>query len=343
MNLKAISTRYIYFLAVAMLVCNIYIPLHYRTPYPKPLGPQFTKKIKDERIREIEVSRPNFVLIGDSTLEEGVDQSLLTQTLGEETYKMSVPGSATAAWYLVMKNIVMASTHHPKYVVILFRDTMLTVPYFRTTGRYLELLDDYATDNEPVLTEIAFVSQMNPVEKFAEQYLPLYGMRWEIRARLDRRLRYTVPSLVGCPKECADGSMLSIFGRELDMTALNQMLDDSVDSLYTPDEMDFDRHINKSFLPALMELAQKNDVTLVFVRTGTLNYPSSETEPLALKKYIKALNSYLTSYDNVYFLDFAHDPRIDFSFFVDSVHFNAHGKELFTPILANELQALFKK
>ncbi len=214
MNSQPLSTRYIYFLAAIMLAGNLYIPLHYKTSYPKPLGPAFTPRVKDKHISAIDINQPQFVLIGDSTLEEAVDQPQITSDLGQETYKLAVPGSATAAWYLVMKNIVMASTHRPKYVVILFRETMLTVPYFRTTGRYLELLDDYATDNEPLLVELAFVNQMNPAEKFLEQYLPLYGMRWEIRAGLDRRLRYTIPSLMRCPKECADDAVRSIFGRD---------------------------------------------------------------------------------------------------------------------------------
>lgn len=343
MKSKILSTHYLYFLIAVLLSGNIYIPLHYKTPYPQTPGPQFTPRIKDEHISAIEINQPELVLVGDSTLEEGVDQSLLTRQLGRETYKLAVPGSATAAWYLVMKNVIMESTRRPKHVVILFRDTMLTVPYFRTTGRYLELLDDYASKNEPLLVELAFTNQMNPAEKFLEQYLPLYGMRWEIRAGLDRRLRYTVPSLLGCAKECADDAVQSIFGRELDMVALNQMMDDSVDSLYSPEEMEFDRHIDESFLPAMIDLAKENNITLIFVRTGTLNYPNSESEPLALKNYIKSLNTYLSGHTNVYFLDFAHDTRIDSTFFVDSVHFNAHGKELFTPILASEMQVILNK
>ncbi len=344
MNSKKLSTRYLYFLMIALLGVNGYISFDYKTPYPRPLGPTFTPRVKNEHIKAIDENRPEFVLIGDSTLEEGVEQSLLTQTLGRKTYKLSVRGSASAAWYLVMKNVIMKSTHHPKYVVILFRDTMLTVPYFRTTGRYLELLDDYARKNEPVLIELAFVNQMNPAEKIMEQYLPLYGMRWDIRAELDHRLRYTAPSLIGCQKDCADDSVHSIFGRELDMIALNQMIEDSVDSLYLPDEMDFARHIDTSFLPVMIDLAEDNNTTLIFVRTGTLNnYAPVNSEPLALKNYIKSLNTYLSGHDNVYFLDFAYDPRIDTSFFADSVHFNAHGKELFTPILASELQAILNK
>ncbi len=127
------------------------------------------------------------------------------------------------------------------------------------------------------------------------------------------------------------------------MVALNQMMDDSVDSLYSPEEMEFDRHIDESFLPAMIDLAKENNTTLIFVRTGTLNYQISESEPLALKNYIKSLNTYLSGHTNVYFLDFAHDPRIDSTFFVDSVHFNAHGRELFTPILASEIQVILNK
>lgn len=343
MTPKILLSRYSIYSIIVLVVSSIYLPSHYNAPYPKPLGPQFTKQIKSEPFRAIDVNQPEFVLIGDSTLYEGVDQTLLTSLVGSETYKMAVPGSATAVWYLVLKNVVVESTHRPKYVVILFRDTMLTIPYFRTTGRYLQLLDDYATKNEPLLVELAFINQMSPLEKLLEQYLPLYGMRWNIREGVDHRIRYSVASMFGCPQQCADDAVKSIFGRELDVIALSQMEADSVDSFFLPDQMDFDHKIDKSFLPAMIALANENNIGLIFVKTRTLTYPTPASEPLALRNYVKSLDAYLSEHDNVYFLDYSQDVRIKDSFFLDGLHFNQYGREEFTPILAEEFRSIINK
>jgi hypothetical protein len=342
MNHKTLLTRYIYFTFILFLLINIYIPFHYKSEYPKKLGPKFTPRVNDEHLANINKSKPELILIGDSTLGLGVNQSLLTEQSNMETYSFAVPGSATAAWYLVMKNIIPKSAEQPKYIAILFRDTMLTAPYFRTTGRYLELLDDYASKNEPLLTKLAFINQMSPLEKFSEKYIPLYGLRWEIRETLDNQLRYLSPSVLGCERECADEAIKSIFGRELNISALSQVMDDAAASLYTTEEMNFDSHIDESFLPPMLELAQKNNTTLIFVRVKTLRYHTLNDQPIALRNYINSLDTYLSSYTNVHYLDFATDERIIDSYFADAIHLNETGRDAFTLILADELSNILK-
>lgn len=343
MNHKTLLTRYIYFTIILFLIINIYIPSYYGSEYPKTLGPKFTARINDEHLGRINKSKPELILVGDSTLGLGVNQLLLTERTAMETYSLAIPGSATAAWYLAMKNIIPKSAKQPKYVVVLFRDTMLTIPYYRTTGRYLELLDDYASKNEPLLIELAFINQMSPLEKFSEQYIPLYGLRWEIRNTLDNQLRYVSPSaLAGCERECADDAVKSIFGREINVSALSQAMDDAGGTLYTPEEMDFDSHVDESFLSPMLELAQKNNTTLIFVRLKTLRYHSINDQPMALRNYISSLDTYLSTYSNVYYLDFAADERIIDSYFADGIHLNETGRDAFTLILADELRNILK-
>jgi lysophospholipase L1-like esterase len=111
--------------------------------------------------------------------------------------------------------------------------------------------------------------------------------------------------------------------------------------LYAPAMMDFDSQVDRSFLPAMLQLAKENDLVLVFVRTKTLIFPEYTSEPFALRSYIQSLNSYVTQ-RGAYFLDFAHDARIKDTYFFDNLHFNAEGREAFTQILANELEPLLK-
>jgi hypothetical protein len=308
--------------------------------YPASLVPPFAPDIKKEHLKAIDENHPKIVLVGDSVLERGVDADLLSSLTGEKSYAIYVPGSGTAAWYLLIKNVILESDNRPQYIAILFRNTMLTVPQYRTTGRYRELLDDYAARNEPVLMKLAFINEMHPTERFFQQYVPIYSARWEIRKELDDILRYLPASiLLGCDRECTDNNVKSIFGREVDLIALSQALEDAASTLYAPEEMDFEEQVEDSFLPYIIELAQKNNVKLIFIRTGIIG-----SEPSALDDYNKSLDAYLLKQENVFLINFRNDPRIKEEFYYsDGLHFNEFGMAEFTKLLGNELIKLFEK
>ncbi|MBE0684218.1 MAG: hypothetical protein IH589_20120 [Anaerolineales bacterium] len=339
MKSKSVFTRYLLFLCGFLLAGGFYLPFHYNIPFPAPLAAEFEPGIKTETIKGINENRADLVLIGDSVLKEGVDDEELSSLLGVNSYAIPVPGSGTAAWYLVLKNVILKAEHRPKYVAIFFRNTMLTVPQYRTTGKYFPLLDDYATDDEPLLVELAFTSQMNPIEKFSKQYIPWYSARLEIREDLDNLLRYRPASLlIGCNRECTDNAVGSIFGREVDSAALNQMMEDAAETLYAPEEMNFQKQVDESFLPYMIQLAQENDINLIFVRTKILGL-----EPLELTDYAGSLDSYLLQQEHVFLVDFSRDPRITNEFQIDSLHMNEFGRREFTKILANELQSILEE
>ena len=339
MKPKHIFIRFILFISVSLLASGYFLPAYYNVPYPAPLSPQFDSTVKTEHQNWIQENQPEIVLIGDSVLYEGVDPLLLTAELGNETYAITVPGSGTASWYLLMKNVIFESTYRPKYVVILFRNTMLSVPQYRTTGRYFALLDDFASKNEPLVAELAFINQMSPLEKFAQQYIPIYSLRLDIREDLDNFIRYRPTStFVGCDRECTDDAVSSIFGREVDPIALNDMLEDAAQTLYAPEEMDFENQVEASFLPYMIQLAKENNIHLIFVKTKIFG-----AEPVELIEYSKSLKEYLLKSEDVFLLDFSQDPRITQDFYVDSLHMNPYGKTEFTKILANELNEIFLK
>jgi lysophospholipase L1-like esterase len=118
-------------------------------------------------------------------------------------------------------------------------------------------------------------------------------------------------------------------------------VEDAGQTLYAPAIMDFDGQVDRSFLPAMLQLAKENDLTLVFVRTKTLMFPEYTSEPFALRSYIQSLNSYMRQ-RGAYFFDFAYDARIKSAYFSDNLHFNAEGREVFTQLLSNELKPLLK-
>jgi hypothetical protein len=343
MDSRSILIRYLWILVGFLILSSFILPGYYDIPYPQVLGPQFSHQVRRDRIEAISENKPELVLVGDSVLYLSIDQEMLTEHLGRKTYSMGIPGSGSTVWYLFLKNVILGTSYHPKYLVVMFRDTMLTTPSFRTTGRYFGLVDDFAGRREPLVAQLAYVDQMTPLERVAEQYFPLYSARWEIRAALDSRLRYAAPSIfLGCSAECTDDAMNSIFGRErVDVTALNQAVEDAGQILYAPAAMDFEREIERSFLPAMLRLAKENDIRLIFIRTKTLLYPEYASEPFALRSYIQSLQEYITG-NGAYYLDYAHDERIKDTFFFDSLHFNEEGKEAFTKMLAGDLEPFLR-
>ena len=331
-------SRFFLALAVVLLASGILLPRRYDFAYPAPLGPIFNPGIKSDHFKGIKESQAEIILLGDSVLYEGVDPALLSDLLDKPVYAMATPGSGTAAWYLQMKNVIFESPHRPQTIVVLFRNTMLTVPQYRTTGRYFALLDDYATKNEPLVTELAFVNQMSPLEKLAQAYVPLYTARVEIREDLDNALRYLpTRSVLQCDRGCTDEAVSSILGREVDPVALNLAQEDAAKTLLAKEEFDFERQVNASLLPPMIELAQRNGVTLVFVRTKVFG-PEPE-----MSAYRNALGAYLSGQEGVYLLDYREDPRVLEKYYVDSLHMNAAGKREFTDILAGDFRRILAK
>lgn len=342
MNTRLVFSRYLWLLLGIILISSFYLPSRYGIPFPQTLDPQFSPQVKKEYIDTVFAKSPDLMVIGDS-VSEGVDEEVLAKRLNIKTYRLSIPGSGSAVWYLTIKNVILGSLHHPKYLVIVFRDTMLTAPSYRTTGRYFGLVDDFAGRREALVAQLAYINQMSPLEQLAEQYFPLYSARLKLRDGLDQRVRYMAPAmLLNCSVECTDAAINSIFGKErVDAVALNQAVDDAGQTLYAPAVMDFNSQVDRSFLPAMLQLAKENGLTLIFVRTKTLTFPEYASEPSALRNYIQFLNSYVTQ-RGAYFLDFAHDASIKDAYFMDTLHFNAEGKIVFTQILAKELEALLK-
>jgi hypothetical protein len=148
----AVFYHYLWMLAAALLLSGLILPARYALPYPQTLGPTFDPIVKQDYTKAISAGKPEVVVIGDSFVVFGVDRKLLTQELGAETYVMGLPGSTSAAWYLMLKNVIIEADVTPKYVVLPFRDTILTLPTYRTTGYYFEIVDNFARPNEPLLT-----------------------------------------------------------------------------------------------------------------------------------------------------------------------------------------------
>ena len=203
--------RYLIVLTVIIMIGWLVIPQAYGVNFPRSAGPTFDRAVRYIYMHRIEDENPQIVLLGDSTLSDSINADLLGTLTGKKIAKFDVHGSASAYWYLILKNNIIEAENTPPVVVIVFRDTILTAPGYRVHGSYLKRLDEFARRKEPLLLERSYLNLMNPVERVAESYVPLYGARENIRQSMDGWLRYTLPGWMGCDQRCTDNSMYAVF------------------------------------------------------------------------------------------------------------------------------------
>lgn len=333
--------RYLWMLLAACILLSILIPFRTGVRYPRPLGPQFDESYRRDSLRAITIKRPQIVMVGDSVFMRGVDLQRLAEGTGKSVSGIGVAGSASALWYAIVAYHILPSPHKPELLLIVFRDTMLTTPGYRVQGSYREQLDEYAPPDDALLNERAYINLMNPLEKIAERYFPLYGSRLDLRETLDRHLRYRANGLLlGCDERCVNIGMGIVFGAaNLEPNILGDAIGTAEDYLYTPQALNFDCQLNRSFLPEIVRLAREKGMRLVLIRAKTMRYPTEESEPLALKIYMQKLSAYLAAND-VVLLDFGQDPRLKPEYFYDPLHLNEEGRLVFTALIVNALNAL---
>jgi len=335
--------RYSLILALLLLVTSVYIPIRYDTAYPKQVGPKLNNRIKMNYQDDIVREKAGLVMIGDSVLVLSIDANQLTKLTGVQTYSIGIPGSASAVWYLAMKNIIATSPYKPRSVLIVFRDTILTAPGYRVNGKYFTLVDELANTDDKLLIQKAFIQQMSPLEQWADRYLPLFGSRLRIRESVDYYIRYTFSSLVGCDQQCNDNANNAVFqGVNLDSNLLVDAIATAESYLYTPDQLDFSAQLDNSFLPEIVRMAKENNIQLILVRTKHLDSPTESAESAALKGYITSLKTYAKK-NGVTVLDFAHDERLTPDLFVDSHHLSPAGTDVFTKMLSEALKPVLIK
>lgn len=324
-------------LAIIIAVTSSFLSSSYKTTFPRDPGPVLDKQVRNNYLQYIEENHPQLVMIGDSTLGASVQAETLAQLTGKSVYSIGIPGSASALWYLVFKSNVAEASPPPEYVLIVFRDTILTAPGYRVHGSYFDLLDEYARWNESLVIKNSFVRLMNPLEVEAEKYFPLYVFRADIRKGIDAYIRYFMPPFWGCDADCTDLALGEIFaGADFEPKALVDAIGAAESYLYASDQLNFTAQINHSYLPEMIREAKEKNIKLILVRVKVMGH----TNDPQLDEYIASLADYLHQND-VIFLDYGNDPRLTPDLYYDSIHISDTGRPVFTPMLADDLNKIF--
>lgn len=336
--------KFLSFLVVflAALSTSFLLPGYYDIPYPKPLGPELSPLARQSYRIQMEQDRPDVVLLGDSMLYLGIDEIALADRLDRSVYKIAIPGSTSAAWYLITRHNIAVAEPPPGMLVIFFRDAILTAPGYRVHGSYYEnVVYENTAPDDSLFIQYSFIDQMNPAQKFFEQYLPLYGQRLDVRAAIDNRLSYSLPDwITHCDVECTDLAMSDVFNaNNLDTGTLSDAVATTERYLYTPENLDFSARIDHSYLPEIIRMSKDAGIRLVLVRCKTLYTPPITLQQAGLREYIEDLGNYLIAQD-VPLLDYSADPRLTAEHYLDPFHLNLAGQKVFTGMLSEDLNSL---
>ena len=335
--------RYFLLLLAVLVALTIYLPRAFGAPYPAQAGPIFDNAVRSRYTNILQEYKVKVALMGDSVLEQSVDGEALSAALNTPSYPIAVPGSTAPFWYLILKNIILEADPQPEYVILLYRDTILTLPDFHVKGGYVNELDQFATKHEEVLVERSYLNFMHPLEKLALTWFPLYSSRQQVTDTIDYYARNMLPALsLPCRGECLDRAHAAIFHIDNVVPEFQEAaLVEDEEFLFTKRAMDFKGQVEKSFLPEIIRLARENNIRLILVHERTFLFPAAAAEPKALQAYKREMAEYLEA-EGVTLIDFSYDPRLPQEYFVDVLHMNDAGKAIFTQLLAEALLPLIQ-
>ena len=333
--------QYLISLIVLTGLVSGYVFYRYADGYPFPIGAQFDPDIRDKYRRMLNEEDPQILVMGDSVAGTNVDKNLMADQSGKRVSVISEDGAGSALLYLILKNNITNADSKPGYMIVLFRDTVLTSAAFRVHGNFFAMLDEYAGTDDNLVLQLAIQDQMNPVEKLVEAYFPPYWARSNLQTILISRVLYLpTRTFFGCNLECSDQAMNRVFGNQnFDPDQFNGAINLAENFLYTDENLDFEQQINESFLPEIIRLCKENKIKLILLRTKTLRFSREVPEPAALTEYMDDLNSYARRND-VPLIDFAHSDHLPPALFTDVNHLNSDGKKVFTEMLVEAIQPI---
>lgn len=301
--------------------------------------PQYEDTVRIRRFeRNLEVIRPKIVFLGNSIMDEGVDEREFSKLTATQTIKVWSGGGASAWWYLALKNVIVEANYKPQMVMLFFRDHFLTDPAYRVTGKYKQIIGAVAKKDEPVLDRLAYLGQMDAAAYFLFRYCPLYRQSDNIKNQLETTVKDKVVSgLCSLEEGMADRAIERLFEEKnlnKELLTIRQLAAESTGSnkLY-----DFPQELERSFLPYMIDMAKENNIQLVFVRMKRRRDVKPGAQPKALQKYIKDLKDYLAE-NQMTFIDFTDDKRIKIEHYGSGDHLSRDGgRQLFTKMLAEKM------
>ena len=297
----------------------------------------------------LEAQEPEIVVVGSSVVACAFDEKAFEELVGMEALDLTVAGSMSAIWYLVIKNRVATAATPPKYCILGFRDTYLTVPEYRAEGGYKQVVDRYVDGPEPILDRRAYLADIGPIEYFFRKRWAPMQRKAEVRegteawakAKLTGRLLGRTPDEMGQAIDI-------VFASDRKIPSKLTKKERRAEKLSRGNYFDFEAEMPGSFLPEIVTICREAGIQLVLMRMRmrrNAEYPDDRSKfPAALRvelpKYEKALAAYLEA-ESIPLIDFSEDKRIPFEWFANGDHLNRQeARAGFTQLLAEEFLQL---
>jgi len=300
------------------------------------------RKFDPKPIARLQHRQPEVVMIGDSVLGGAIDPALFARETGLRDVEMLWNGgAASAAWYLLLKNYVVASEIHPRFVCIFFRERMLTNATFRTTATYRHFLESISHDKEPVYRAIVEgdVEERGVLGRVVEWLYPLNNRR-HVQAEKISRLAFRIAS-----GSTEIGPLRRQVNKTFDVARLRaEIMNESAEITGEKPE-NFDPDPKRNFLPHIVAMAKDAGIPLCFVREKRYPLPDGSTPQTEdIRRYTADLRHWIES-QGCLFVDLTNNPRPDQTMYTKpgDDHIREEAKPESTKIYAEELRPLLRQ
>lgn len=277
---------------------------------------------------------PEFVFLGNSLLDTRIDADLLTQLLeGRQSVSLAVEGSQSATWYLQLKNLVAPADSEPETVFVFFHKDLLTRPLEGIDGRNREVIESLRREGETEYDKVLDSSRSAHQRTVAalERVPPLGTHGGSARDGLSEVAAALFPS-----------SRSELSDRADDAFAFHNRREPAIEDDPAEAVRPFDEAVTTSFLPPMIEIAEREGIELVFVRVQFR--PGNDgvvRESESMRLYVRNLANYLES-KGVEFVDFTGNPAVDAALYYDSFHIRQRYLADYTELFFREMAEFFE-
>jgi hypothetical protein len=325
---------------------------------PGAAGSTYLPTIETPRPREpfdaaaaaaVRETQPEFVVIGDSMAGIRIDPRYLTRITGRSVVGLFTPGTPVAYWYLQLKNVVADNgLTNVRGVILFFRDDQLTAQV-EVNG---PILDPVARDEEPELDRILAAYRLGPLSDVHRAARTVY--------QFDRTRLWLEPRLTRAPSAVALQARSAFAqGATADRETTADMLLNAINTeIFALDKLrnfaaadrpqaqeeflDFDTQVDRSLLPAILDVAGRAGIRLAFIRVQ--RRPKADGPPdqsAALAEYVARLKAYVEE-RGAYFHDDRGDVEQPLAIYADGDHLRTDERPRYTERFARTHARFFQ-
>ena len=292
-------------------------------------------------VAHLRKKQPEIVLIGDSVLGGSIDPVLFAREVGvQQVEVLWNGGAASAAWYLLLKNYVVAGGIHPRLVCIFFRERMLTDATFRTTPTYRRFLESIRREREPVYESILRRDEGESALDRVINWLYPLNTRRHVNQEKISRLAFRIAA-----GSARIGPLRRHVNQIFDPVKLREEIMDESAQVSAEEPEEFTADPRRNFLPHMVETAKQAGLLLCFVREKRYPQPdgiTTQTEDIA--RYTADLARWVES-QGCLFVDLTDNPRPDQSMYTKpgDDHIRREAKPAATKIYAEKIRPLLRR